>query len=100
MGVVATRTERFNSHGIISSLSSRSSLCPEGLQVRITLTDDKGFESAPKPIDLQVQVNTCGIRNIKILRIHSVSNKMSINRELQMRTVKRIVETSKIIALQ
>lgn len=41
MGVVATRTERSNSHGIISSLSSRSSLCPEGLQVRITLTDDK-----------------------------------------------------------
>jgi len=36
MGVVATRTERCNSHGIISSHSSRSSLCPERLQVRIT----------------------------------------------------------------
>lgn len=61
MGVVANWTERCNSREFISSLSSRSSLCPEGQQVRITLTDDNPTHNTRNMIELRQNFNACGI---------------------------------------
>ena len=61
MGVVANWTERYNSREFISSLSSRSSLCPEGPQVRITLTDDNPTHTTRNIIELRQNFNACGI---------------------------------------
>ena len=82
MGVVATGTERSNSHGIISSLSSRSSLCPEGLQVRITLTDDNLRKLPLSVLFSKRWLTLVGRVTEKTLVILTVSKKLSVDAEL------------------
>ena len=82
MGVVATGTERSNSHGIISSLSSRSSLCPEGLQVRITLTDDNLRKLPLSVLFSKRWLALVGRVTEKTLVILTVSKKLSVDAEL------------------